>query len=512
MSIQHVLGMTLLWGLAVAAHAAAPAAKEKAAAAKPSAVKPGATTAKSAAKSDAAAVKPAAKSPARAQAGSAAQAKPGAASPTPPKPAVPYVPPPPPRIIRSSNSLTIEILVPSPNVPTAPRLDCVVRAGPVVPVRAVAFSPDGKTLAAAGHKEVLLWDVVEAKLLKRLGTGEIGGAVHALVFSPDGKWLAAGEGRPSGSGAVRMFELESGGLLRSLEGPKDTVYALAVSPDGKFLAAGSADKLVYVWNAADGELATTIKDHNDWVLAVAFSPDGKLLASAGADKAAMIWEVGSWKSAAKMLERDAVQGAAFTPDSQLLALAVGGPVEQSIRTRRAVEPPPDPAALKRKEPIRPQITLVVRAANVGPGAPLDLVFSPRPNGKMCVPCSDKTVRVFNSNGGQIATLTGHSDWVYCVDIAADGTKIASGGADGVVRLYNGTDHRPLATLVQPLPGKGDWLIVTPLGYFAASSPNIVRWSTANVKTEPEKLSDLLHKPEMIRDHLAGKRVPSPAVR
>ena len=63
-----------------------------------------------------------------------------------------------------------------------------------LPLSAVAFSPDGKTLAVGGYREVLLWDLAAGKLAKRIGAGQIGNMVQAVLFSKDGKSLAEPEG------------------------------------------------------------------------------------------------------------------------------------------------------------------------------------------------------------------------------------------------------------------------------------------------------------------------------
>jgi len=101
-------------------------------------------------------------------------------------------------------SLTIPLAGPGAQV-----AECVVAAGPAVPVAALAFSPDGKMLATGGYREVLLWDLENAALLKRIGADQIGGSVAALAFLKD-RSLAVGEGTPYGAGAVRIFDVAAG--------------------------------------------------------------------------------------------------------------------------------------------------------------------------------------------------------------------------------------------------------------------------------------------------------------
>ena len=78
----------------------------------------------------------------------------------------------------------------------------------------------------------------------------------------------------------------------------------------------------------------TLEKHTDWVLDVSFSRDGKLLATAGADRNVWVWDVATWESSVKLRENEAVHGAAFGSDANLLLLAVGGPSQQALQLRR----------------------------------------------------------------------------------------------------------------------------------------------------------------------------------
>jgi WD40 repeat protein len=135
-------------------------------------------------------------------------------------------------------------------------------------------------------------------------------AIRSIAFSPDGRWLASG----AKDNTIKIWDVASGRLLRTLYGHGSPVNALAVSPDGKLLASGSGksydiryaklffqggqvggvseDTTVRVWDVATGRQLQMLKGHALSVMAVAFSSDGRALTSASSDFI-KVWDVGS---------------------------------------------------------------------------------------------------------------------------------------------------------------------------------------------------------------------------
>src|SRR5205823_5498284 len=111
--------------------------------------------------------------------------------------------------------------------------------------------------------------------------------VSALAYSPDGKLLATcGYDR-----LIKLWEVANGQEVRTLRDHSDAIYALAFSPDGKLLASAAADRAVKVWDIASGNRLYTLGEATDWLYAVAWSPDGRTLAAGGVDKSIRVWEV-----------------------------------------------------------------------------------------------------------------------------------------------------------------------------------------------------------------------------
>ena len=389
--------------------------------------------------------------------------------------------------------LAFPIIVAPPGNAQAPSLDCVVPFGPAVPLSALAFSPDGKTLAVGGYQEVLLWDLANATLAKRIGVGQIGDFVHAVAFRNNGQWLAVAEGTPYGPGALKVFDVNSGQPALTFQEPKDAVFAVSFSPDGKTLAAGGADHVARVWSVDENKLAGELKGHSDWILGASFSADGKYLVTSSADRSAWVWEVGTWKLVAKLDQMEPVNGVAFGPNAELVAAAVAGPTDRMIRLRRRDN------------------TELARAIDLGVPGPLGVVWASAGT-RMYVPLTDKTVRVYDPNtGGHLATLTGHTDWVYGLALTPDGVTLASASADGTVKLWHTGENRLLATLVQVTPRTDEWLIVAPPGYLAASSLGAVQWRAANLTTPADQIPAVVQNPEFVKKAIAGEKLPPPAV-
>src|SRR5262249_55427450 len=111
-------------------------------------------------------------------------------------------------------------------------------------VRALAFAPDGRTLASVGtgDKEVKFWDVSTQKQTATLAGHEVGST--CLAYSPGGALIAAG----SRDGTVFVWEEHSGRVLAHLTAHQGAVWSLAFSPDGQTLATVGEDRLGKLWD------------------------------------------------------------------------------------------------------------------------------------------------------------------------------------------------------------------------------------------------------------------------
>ncbi len=138
------------------------------------------------------------------------------------------------------------------------------------------FSPDGKKIASAGCNDYSfrIWDVESGKALV-VGEKAHQGYVVGIAFSPDGKHLLT-SGRDH---EIKLWEVETGKLVRSYTGATTNVESLAFSKDGKRFLAGE-HKLVHLFDTESGKILHRFEDHTDWVFAVAFL-DGRRAVSGG---------------------------------------------------------------------------------------------------------------------------------------------------------------------------------------------------------------------------------------
>lgn len=183
---------------------------------------------------------------------------------------------------------------------------------------ALAFSPDGKTIATAGYDRIIkLWDTSSSSKPLRTLTDH-SDTVYSLAWHKDGKLLASA----SADRTVKVWDGSTGKRLYTLSDPTDWVYTLAWSPDGRHLAAGGVDKSVRVWeaNAIGGKLVHAAFAHATAVSKVMYSPEGGTLVTVGEDRVVKRWNAATLVETKTFLAQpEAILSAALRPDGKQLA-------------------------------------------------------------------------------------------------------------------------------------------------------------------------------------------------
>jgi WD40 repeat protein len=307
------------------------------------------------------------------------------------------------------------------------------------------------------------------------------GTVAAVAWSPDGTWLAAGDA----AGTVRLHRPGVEGITAATLGSHEAeIWSLAVSPDGQRLASAGADGCIRIWNVTTGRREAELIGHTTAVYSVAFAPDGGTLASASRDRTARLWDTATWQERRMLCDHaGTVYAARFSGDGRRLVTA------SQDRTARVWNV--DAGAC--------EVTLTGHSGRVFSAA-----FSA--DGAAVVTASeDGSARIWNATTGderqrlahpfrvnaaafvgttdRVATiggdevlriwkqgssdpprqLHGHAAPVWGMAVSAEGSHIATGSADGTVRVWDGSGEPPTVqaesdrVLSASLSEDGNWL-------------------------------------------------------
>lgn len=384
-------------------------------------------------------------------------------------------------------------------------------------VGTLCFSANGKTLASGravppNDLVVQLCDVATGEIRRNITTTK--SVFPALALSPDGKLLATDNSDPS----VQLWDTATGALVKTLTGSRMGITALAFSPDGRTVAGGGGegafkfwvdrDDRIRLWDIKTGAVLRTLQRHSAEVSGLAFSADGKTLASASDDRTAIVWNVAAgqaqyqlgdnaiipcamvcgrgatdnpvpmlsmltfggrfryWNLQTGALERILGPGLGYSmaasPDGNVLAVGdsnatvtlLDAHTGAKLRSWRVFEPQGGHAGVDR-EAFSPDGTTLVTASQdfmlrlweVGSGKLLHtmarqsglimaLTFSPDGT---CIAsgCDDNTIKLWDAHtGALLRTLSGHEYGVLTVTFSPDSKTLVSGGYDQTLRVWD----------------------------------------------------------------------------
>jgi WD40 repeat protein len=320
-------------------------------------------------------------------------------------------------------------------------------------VYSVAFSPDGEQLATIGDDgTTIIWDANTGKEFLRLpGTTKPSDLYteQRIAYSPDGKLLAACD-----SNQLKLYDPDSGKLILALSGHKSDVISVTFSADGKYLATGSVDTAVHIWDAASGKLLRVLEGHSAPVGGLAFSPDQKLLLTSSEDGTLIIWDVDTGELL-RNLPNFTVYKVSFSPDGTRVAAAAFDGLQVWMYT------PGEPVTLEASKSI---LTIGDGGSAVfSPDGKWLAALS-------LSTASGNAVKLWDANTGQeLLTLVGHTDWLAGLAFSPDGKRLASTSLDGTVRIWSLAAGQELVTVLSPIAGYGNRVVYSPNGQELATN-------------------------------------------
>lgn len=278
-------------------------------------------------------------------------------------------------------------------------------------VSSIVISSDGQKLASASFDgQIKLWDLQTGELIRLLS--EKAGVIYAIALNPDAEILASG----SSDLTVKVWELETGALIESFKEHTGSIRSVAISPDGETLASGSFDQTIKILSLTTSKLTNTLAGHLGAVSAITFSPDGKILASGSGDGSIKFWH---WNTGQLLhtlgSDLGSISGVAFHPNGLVLA---------STSTDKTIK-------LWNLETLEKINTCTGHLGSV-----TSVVFS-SDRETLISSSADGTLKIWHwQTGKQICSLnTNSAASVMSVAISPNGKMLVSGRVDGTIDIW-----------------------------------------------------------------------------
>jgi eukaryotic-like serine/threonine-protein kinase len=329
----------------------------------------------------------------------------------------------------------------------------------------VAFSPDGTRLATGDFEYLRLWDAQTGKVVGQPITYRFNSKsffLRSMAFSPDGKHLAAGHAALDLdlSSEARVWDLRTGKLAGPPLKHEGFVEQIAYSPNGQILATASSDHTVRLWDAKTYQAIGNPLKHLGGVHALAFSPDGARLATAASNNAAdmpashatTIWDIRRREPIGETIQK-AAEVLTFSPDGTRLVSSGGSRSAPWVWDSTAVQP--SSILLGERLPTERDrqgvrgVEAEVRAILQEQRSTLPDVLVSRDGSRILIGIGTGRFTLWDAENG--LSIISHKLYTGAFDVAfsGGGARFATSANDGVPRLWDETTGRHFGPLLEP---------------------------------------------------------------